>query len=203
MRTLVLLLSCVWLLTSCEPAERLSFPSGQFPPKTAEELRLWIQALAPIEIPSSASDIQAVRVPRPSTSYSNLATFFFAFRCSNTEAEQVIRKESPHDNSVVVDPKRVTVTKDDTEGEDRPQVMPSRFREPPIFPDVFYEKHDLNKCTLLQIRVKRAPEWYSPQLMKRGLADRCSWKRGQIHSELYFDADRHIMFLRFDQLRPG
>lgn len=203
MRVLATLLPFVWLLTSCEPSERLSFPSEPFPPKTASELRQWVQAMAPIEIPLSASNIHAVRVSRPSAGYSNLMTFFFAFKCSAVEAEQVIRTESPRDNSVVVSPRRVTVKGDNTESKGRPQIMPSRFPEPPIFPDVFYERYDLSKCSLLQIRVKQAPEWFSPQQMQRGIADRCTWRRSQIHSELYYDADRQTMFLRFDQLRPG
>lgn len=203
MRSMVVLLPVFLLLMSCEPSERLSIPAGPFPPKTADELRQWVQALSHIEIPASASDIMAVRVPRSSTSYSNLVTFFFAFKCPIIEAEQVIRKQSPLDNSVAIDPNRVIVTSESAESEGRPHVTTSNFPEPPVFPDVFYEKHDLSKCKELKIRVKLAPDWYSPHLMKRGMADRCVWRRGQIHSELYYDAEREIMFLRFDQLRPG
>lgn len=202
MRVLISLPALAMVVASCEPSERLLFPQSPFPPKTEAELRRWVEAFAPIEI-ASATNIKGARVRRVSATYSNLESFFFAFQCSSGEADRVVRRESARDNSVFVEPSRVIVKVDAEESAKRPEIMPSRFPAEPIFPDVFYEGYDLSNCSVLQIRLNGAPEWFNPHLMKRGLASRCVWRRGQVHSEAYYDADRKTMFLRFDLLRPG
>ena len=69
------------------------------------------------------------------------------------------------------------------------------------FPDVFYENLDLASCDTLLIRSGGAPEWYSPETIRNGLADRCVWGRGRVLVEFYFDEDRGMMSLRIDELR--
>ncbi len=202
MRVLVLLPALAMVLASCEPSERLLFPQSPFPPKTESELRRWVEAFAPIQI-ASATNIKGARVQQASGTYSNLESFFFAFQCSSSEADQVVRRGSAQDNSVFVEPSRVSVKADAEEGVKRPEIRPSRFPAEPIFPDVFYKGHDLSNYSVLQIRLKGAPEWFNPHLMKRGLASRCVWRHGQVHSEVYYDSDRKTMFLCFDLLRPG
>lgn len=144
----------------------------------------------------------ASRIVRDTEGYSGLWTFFFAFRCPPQEADQMLRRDSPLDNSVAIEPGRITVTDDATDGKSRPIIVPAQFPRPPVFPDVFYEKHDLSGCSILRIRTYGAPEWYTPQKIQRGLADRNVWRKGQIHSEYYYDRDTTTMYLRFDELRP-
>ena len=202
MRVAFVLLPLLWLTTSCEPGGNAARVPHSFPPHTTADLQKLVQALAPVDVPSSASDIRAARVPHPYASYSNLFTYFFAFHCSPEEAARTIRTDSPHRNSITVDPLRITVTNDLPTGIDRPVIIPSHFPAAPAFPDVFYEGRDLSGCTLLSIRVGGAPDWFTPQQMRRGIADRCVWEKGQVQGEFYYDADRETMFLRFDQLRP-
>jgi hypothetical protein len=146
--------------------------------------------------------MRAARVPRSYAAYTNLFSYFFAYHCFPEEAAQTICTDSPLDNSITLSPLRVTVTNDPATWTNRPVIIPSRFPPAPVFPDVFYERHDLSDRSLLSIRVGDAPDWFTPQTMRRGIVDRCIWKRGKIHVEFYYDADRETMFLRFDELRP-
>lgn len=121
MRAFVLLSAVSSVLCACQQSERLSFPASPFPPKTAGELRKWLATFVPMEI-ASATDIHGARVHRSSVDYSNLETFFFAYRCSAAEADHVIPRRQ---NFLIVDPYRVTVQKDVAEKEGRPVIMPS------------------------------------------------------------------------------
>ena len=185
----------------CGPAGGSSRSLPAFPPHTFADMQRLVQSLAPIDIPSTASDMHAARVPRRYATYTSLFSYFFAYRCSPEEAAQTIRTDSPLDNSITLDPLWVTVTNDPTTGTDRPVIIPSSFPASPVFRDIFYEHHDLSDWSLLSIRVGDAPGWFTPQAMRSGIADRCLWKRGEIQVEFYCDADRKMMFLRFDGLR--
>ena len=57
----------------------------------------------------------------------------------------------------------------------------------PVFPDVFYELHDLDNLSILTIRTNGAPQWFKPQLIKRGIGSRSVWKDGQVCGEVYHD----------------
>ncbi len=197
------ILPLVWLIIACEPTATSSSYARPFPPQTVSDFQRLVRSLAPIDIPSSASEILSARVSRTHANYTNLFSYFFAFRCSAIEAAQIIRTDSSLDNSVTVNEVRIRVTNDILSGADRPIISPSRFPAAPVFPDVLYERGDLSDRSLLTIRVSDAPEWFTPHTMRRGIADRCIWKRGQIQVEFYFDADRQTMFLRFDELRPA
>ena len=203
MRAAAAMLPFLWLTTACEPAGSTARPPSPFtPPRNVSELRGLVGSLAPIEIPSPASNILAARVPRSYERHTNLFSYFFAFSCSPTQAVRIIRTDSPGDNSITVDSLRITATNDLSTGTDRPIIVPRFFQSPPVFPDVFYEGYDLTNCHQLSIRVSDAPEWFSPHMMKNGIADRGVWKRWQILVEFYYDADRQTMFLRFDELLP-
>jgi hypothetical protein len=190
-----------WISTSCGPSATLNKPAFPFPPKTAEELQSFVRSRAPIDTPATASNIFATRIPRASAIDTNLATFFVAFRCSREEAMQTIGVNSSLDNSIIIDPVRVSVTNAAPGEVLGPIVLPNRIPSPPVYPDVFYEGRELGEYRILRIRVDGAPSWFTPQMIQRGIADRCLWKRGQILVEFYFDDDRQLMFLRFDELR--
>ena len=81
-------------------------------------------------------------------------------------------------------------------------IRPPDMTKTTVFPDVFYETLDLSHCDTLRIRTNGAPPWYRPDLMSNGLADRCSWDRGRILTEFYFDADRELMYMRIEERRP-
>jgi hypothetical protein len=198
MRAALAILPFLLFATACEQSGSAR-PLG---PLSSRQLQTVVRSLAPVDIPSSASDVLAARILRSSAAYSNLLTFFFAFRCSPEDADRIMRRDSSLDNSIKVDPLRVTITDDPSAGTDRPIIVPAQFPAAPVFPDVFYERQDLGDCSVLRIRVKDAPEWFTPHTMKRGIAARCVWGLGQIQVEFYYDSDRQTMFLRFDQLRP-
>ena len=202
MRSVTAILLLLLLLSGCDSPGSALLRITPFPPQTDAELQAMLQKLAPIQIPPGASDIQVARVQRPRTAPIDLFAVFIAFRCSPDHAEQIIRTDSPRDNSVRIQPNRVTVTDDPDTSTGRPIITPARFPLPPMFPDVFFEGHDLSRCQTLSIRVAGAPEWFTPHQMRSGIADRCVWNKGHLHMEFYYDKDRQTMFLRLEELQP-
>jgi hypothetical protein len=172
-----------------------------FPPNDAATLQRFAEHYVPyIEIIPSGKTILAARVPRTGA-YEGLSTFFFAYPCSRYGAERLLRTDSKLDNSITIQAPPLVVAKDTDEAGRQLTIRPPDMSRTTTFPDVFYEKLDLTGCTNLFIRVNGAPAWYTPDTITNGLADWCMWGIGRVLTEFYFDADKGVMYIRFDELR--
>ena len=195
--TIVLLVAT---LTGC--ARQRSVPPS-FPPTDSATLQRFAEHFVPsIEIIPSGDTLHAERVQRTDTTYQGLYTYFIAYSCKPHGAERLLRSDHPLDNSILVDATKMTIETDPEDGKRMLTIRPPDMTKTSVFPDVLYENLDLSRCDTLRIRTNSAPQWYRPDLMSNGLADRCSWDRGRVLTEFYFDADRELMYMRIEERRP-
>lgn len=198
MKTAITIAALAALVVSCSPRKAMPPP---FPPRDGVALQRFAEHYVPyIEIIPSGTTVRAARVPR-SGAYEGLSTFFFAYPCSRYGAERLLRTDSTLDNSIKIKTPPLVVAKDADEVGRQLTIRPPDMSRSTTFPDVFYEKLDLSGCTNLFIRMNGAPTWYTPDTITNGLADRCMWGLGRVMTEFYFDEDKGLMYMRFDELR--
>ncbi len=177
-----------------------SWKAAKFPPRDVSTLRRFLRHYIPdAQIESSGEFLEAHRIRREYSGYDDLYTYYLGFSCERASALELIGHGNPLDNSIAIDDSKMAL---DTDPSERIVLRTVDLSETSTFPDVFFEKLDLKGCDTLLIRKRDAPEWYTPERIAVGLADRCVWGRGRVLIEFYFDADRERMFLRIDELRP-
>ena len=178
-----------------------SWKAARFPPGDVDALRRFLRQYIPdAQLESSGGILEVHRIRREHAGYDDLYTYYLAFSCERASALELLGYRNPLDNSITIDASEMTL---DTDRSERITLRTPNLAETSTFPDVFYEKLDLEECDTLLIRKRDAPEWYTPERIAVGLADRCVWGRGRVLVEFYFDADREMMFVRIDELRPN
>ena len=177
-----------------------SWDRTKFPPRDAKSLERFLRQYVPsAEIGLSGDLIEAHQLQKQGAGYDDLSIYYLAFSCKREAASKLIGHGARLDNSIIIDPVAMTI---DVAKSERVSIRPSDDSGG-TFPDVFYENLDLASCDRLLIRKGGAPDWYSPDSIRKGLADRCVWGRGRVLVEFYFDEDREMMFIRIDELRPS
>ena len=174
---------------------------AKFPPQDSDSLERFLRRFIPdAQVESSGDVLESHRVRREHAGYENIFTYYFMFSCEQGPARELIGTGNPLDNSVTINAAMMTIDADRSE---RINIRLADLSGSSTFPDVFYENLNMQGCDSLRIRKGGAPDWYTPERIREGLADRCIWGRGRVLVEFYFDADRDLMFIRIDELRPN